>query len=747
MKLERTFLALNLALVLVSVLAHEIAAGQFVYLTIAAGVCGAIWHYEKRGRPLRISEFTGTLVCLIAFAVSMLQSMKATGLSGVRAFDLEVPAVGQFLIIFQCVYLLRDKKPRDYVWVYLVSTVHIGTAGLLMPGVGYAPLFFLYAAVGLCTISTYNTWLEARKAGRDTLRRTRIRKRFLLSAMPVTGLLMAPVALVFMALPRSPAAEPLSPQIVRALGIRTLTGFSETVRLGQLGRIQQDPRRVMRVKVSDPETGRTLHLPEILLRGISLDTYSRSKGEWVWQSHSLLNMGWRNLGWGGGSTEKLYERTFPGFDEGTYQRIRCEVSMSPIRSRKLLAPFAAERVTIGRRRFLKGNTIAHDLEQLGHRPKRNPIMDYEVVSRLYAAAPPPGKPTHRSLPDPVRRIYLSLPVELSPAIRRLAREIAPESECPTDYDKAQRMMAYLSDSGRFTYTLSQTRTEGVEPLEDFLLNRQTGDCAYFASSMVILLRSVGVPARLVNGFKVSEYNPIGGHYVVRQAHAHSWVEAYLEPDGWRTFDPSVMRDAATPQPVFVRRWWRNLYDAAEARWVKYVLNYDDENQAEFYQAFARAAEAIQHIWTEAVILAGGAFLDFKGWEIKRIIHRFARLFELVFWPAISILAVLVLPGLLRWTRKVLGGGGSPAAALRFYRRMEYLLSRHGFHRPEWMTPWEFHQALAVDGWEALEPVATVTRAFCAVRYGGRALAADEKLVVVEALEKLAAISRRRSTSS
>jgi transglutaminase-like putative cysteine protease len=107
----------------------------------------------------------------------------------------------------------------------------------------------------------------------------------------------------------------------------------------------------------------------------------------------------------------------------------------------------------------------------------------------------------------------------------------------------------LSD---YRYGLEFERPGRRDPLVEFLLARdaagRVGHCEYFASAMAVLSRLVGVPARVVGGFQVEEYNSIGGYYIVRERNAHAWVEAYLEGRGWTTFDPtppSAVERAAT----------------------------------------------------------------------------------------------------------------------------------------------------------------------------------------------------------
>ena len=91
---------------------------------------------------------------------------------------------------------------------------------------------------------------------------------------------------------------------------------------------------------------------------------------------------------------------------------------------------------------------------------------------------------------------------------------------------------------RFGYTLQLPRTPPKDPIANFLFERKQGHCEYFASSMAVMLRTLGIPSRVVNGFRSDEFNDLTGNYVVRAKDAHAWVEAYFPGYGWQTFDPT-----------------------------------------------------------------------------------------------------------------------------------------------------------------------------------------------------------------
>ena len=142
-----------------------------------------------------------------------------------------------------------------------------------------------------------------------------------------------------------------------------------------------------------------------------------------------------------------------------------------------------------------------------------------------------------------------------------------------NYDKARALETYLRT--HFGYTLQLSRTVPHDPLANFLFERKQGHCEYFASSMAVMLRTLGIPSRVVNGFRTGEFNDLTSQYVVRASNAHSWVEAYFPSHGWMAFDPTP--GASIP----VRTGWSrvSLYvDAMASFWREWIVNYDVGHQ-------------------------------------------------------------------------------------------------------------------------------------------------------------------------
>jgi len=734
MKFSKAFFLLNLALITVSIVAHEVGSESYLLLLVHGAVLVAAWRLRVTRSRFHLSETAATWICLIVLGFALLRGISSATFIGRRLLDVRVSAVGQFLAVFQWVYIFKKKAARDYAWSYLVTAVHMGTAGLQMPGMGFAFFFLLYAVTGICTLVAYNIRLELNDAREDPeTSGPRLHKGFLFGAALTTLALIAPVSLLFLVLPRRTEAEAVAFQLVRISGTapQPIAGFSETVTLGQIGRIQENPNRVMQVKTFDADTGEPTHIPGLLLRGVALNTYERTEGGWQWRNRGHRG-DWLTGGAGRTSLNVIYGTTFPGFDEPPYRHIRCEILLEPLRTLTLFAPFAPESVELPSWHYLRVNWRQH---QLAYRTPRRAAFEYEVMSRLHSLDAP-GRSANEGTsetPPVVERYlaeYLQLPADLSPRVRELAREIAPESECPDDITKAVRIRDYLSDSSRFSYTLQQDPTPGVEPVEDFLFNLQRGHCEYFASTLVVMLRAVGVPARVVNGFKMTEWNPLSGTYVLRQSHAHSWAEAYIRPAGWRTLDASVMRDSVTPQPVFARRWYRHIYDTAETFWVQRVLNYTADAQAELFAPVEGLFAAIR----DRLSGVAGFFDKLRLLPSSKLARR-----VVIVIMTLMIAGAGLFVGRILWSRR-----GALAArrrrradpALRAFDEMERILARRGYPRGPSQTPIEYRDMLAAAAWPRPRDLSRIVNAFCSVRYAGAKLSDSEAQSVRVALSAI-----------
>ncbi len=138
------------------------------------------------------------------------------------------------------------------------------------------------------------------------------------------------------------------------------------------------------------------------------------------------------------------------------------------------------------------------------------------------------------IPEWIQERYLQLPDDLPDRLRELALTLTATE--PTAYDRAKAIEHYLR---QFTYTLHVPMPPVNSDIADyFIFDLQKGYCDYYATSMVVLARAAGLPARLVIGYASGTYDVANARYVVTEADAHAWPEIYFEGIGWVEFEPT-----------------------------------------------------------------------------------------------------------------------------------------------------------------------------------------------------------------
>jgi hypothetical protein len=380
--------------------------------------------------------------------------------------------------------------------------------------------------------------------------------------------------------------------------------------------------------------------------------------------------------------------------------------------------------------------IGVDDDQTFHNLDRErAVTIYEGVSDV--SLPLPTILEHLSaaaVPIPIPDRYQQLPDPLDPRIPELAHKLT-DSE-PSPYRRALVIEHYLTT--QYSYTLQLPSQPPADPLADFLFHRRRGHCEYFASSMAVMLRTVGIPSRVITGFRGAQFNQVNSTYIVRARDAHSWVEAYIPGAGWTTFDPTPAGDAQVTS-IFTRS---QLYlDAAREFWREWIVNYDASHQ--------------QNLSLASVRHTRHGIADFRRWcarqyygllESARHVHRAAthnpkRLLR----PGILLLALtllVALPFAIVHIRGILQAGSpltSPlTASAMLYQRMTRQLARRGYPRAPAQTASELAASIADPALR--EAVLRFTSDYERARFGGSHSAAANLPALLNHIRKIPARS-------
>ena len=169
---------------------------------------------------------------------------------------------------------------------------------------------------------------------------------------------------------------------------------------------------------------------------------------------------------------------------------------------------------------------------------------YTVTSLVSVADKQTLRKVAPTYSDYIKAKYLQLPSTLPQRVKTLAHQVM--DNIPNAYDRAETLETFLR-SPPYGYSAQVKATPpGRDPVDYFLFDLKQDFCEYFASAMVVMLREVGVPARLVEGFTTGSYDTASNSFVVREQDAHAWVEAYFPQYGWIEFEPTPS------QPPFLR---------------------------------------------------------------------------------------------------------------------------------------------------------------------------------------------------
>jgi hypothetical protein len=305
-----------------------------------------------------------------------------------------------------------------------------------------------------------------------------------------------------------------------------------------------------------------------------------------------------------------------------------------------------------------------------------------------------------------RRQYLQLP-RIDQRIPGLAQHLMGTG------DTLQRVRSLeIRLRHDYTYSLKMPSVQPRDPLADFLFTRKQGHCEYFASAMAVMLRTQGIPSRVVNGFAGSVYNPVSDLYMIRASDAHSWVEAFIDGPGWMTFDPTPTAPSNNTASLMTTIGY--YLDAADAFWQDWVLNYDLARQFVLGASIELGLRDMKWLWHPATP------------SLPKFNPRTLRNYGLPAILFIIALGMLVVFGrgwldMLQsaWkVRRIRTERATPGDAAVLYDHMLRIMKKRGYEKPAWFTPREFAATVGQ------RPLDEFTQNYNALRYGSDPEAAE-----------------------
>jgi transglutaminase-like putative cysteine protease len=593
-------------------------------------------------------------------------------------------AAVHFLMFVMLVRLYSAATDRDAVFLTMLSFAGILASAVLTVDTTFLLCFFAFLIFGVSTF----TGMELRRAAKGALTAAVpagqiARERQLNRALGYASLSVALGAILiggtlFFFFPRFSAGYLGRTSFNPAL----MTGFTDDVELGQIGEIKKDSTIVMRV-----QTGKPVGYPRLRWRGIALANFDGKRwtsSESRREALSPNSDGWVYLGDG----MPRGDARSPGLLYTIYMEpLASDAIFVPGKVVSLRGNFNGE---AGSRSALRTYLYRDSTDSI-----YNPFHNYTAVryagfSRLPGLDPLKLRAAGTDYPDDIKETYLQLP-ELDPRIVPLAEQITARRTTP--YDKAAAMELYLRS--KYGYTLDLKGKPGSDPLAHFLFETRAGHCEYFASAMTVMLRTLGIPAREVNGFLPGEYNDLAGDYVVRASDAHSWVEVFFPGNGWVTFDPTP---AGPENAGGILSRVEQYLDWLSLTWNEWVISYDFAHQvvlAQNLKTSSRNWSDSLRTWFEKKQQRARSWM--KDWEFQHSRLRYLLPVALVLF--LVILRADMIPELIRrlkvYAQMRVGRSAqtNPQLAARLYSELLHVLNKRGISRQETQTPLEFAAAI------------------------------------------------------
>lgn len=370
---------------------------------------------------------------------------------------------------------------------------------------------------------------------------------------------------------------------------------------------------------------------------------------------------------------------------------------------------------------------------------------YSVISHIPIYSPNLliyDKSNYPFHPKEIKDTYLQLP-KVSPRVAELSREIT--QRFTSDYQKAVAIESYLRIN--YTYTLKHLFSvypEGMDLVDHFLFELKEGHCEFFATSMAVMCRFLGLPSRLITGHVAckSNYNPFTGYYEIRSL-GHAWVEVYFKDHGWVPFSP-------TPSGLFDIRVAEEPGVFVASSLSQYVIrgieDYLKSSPQTFWQRLIhKLLLFIKRLWnlvknTIEEILQSLRDIFFK---MVLIITRMVEEFGLYLLFLAILLITLVLfwrcylsPILTKRREDRLSGEDPKSFVILGYCKMCKAIGSIGYRRLEYQTATEYASILKGQLSNYFDSISTITELFIKARYSSHQITEEDCLNVKQALDSL-----------
>ena len=572
------------------------------------------------------------------------------------------------LIFFAAVVkMFSARQARDALYLAALAFSQLLAAATLTVQTSFLLYFALFLLLAISTFASFEMQRARQRVGDSGSWLPSERRRLAIALGGTSGAVCIGIillgAILFFVLPR--ASRGYFSSLARTND--RITGFSDQVELGTIGQIKKLSAVVMHIRA--PELSPSDYLK---WRGIGLTTFDGKR----WFNSKALAQSVP----GRRSFQLRQDILHPGQQS---RLLRYTIILQPLASDALfLAPQPLELTGPFRQLW------QDEAGSVYMRSYNGAMVRYAALSDIAVPRPDMLRSDPGEIAPAIREDYLQLP-PTDPRLQPLALEITRGHT--STYDKVKAVEAYLQTNYQYTLDLPQAMPD--DPIAYFLWDIRRGHCEFFAATMAILLRSIGIPTRLVNGFLQGSYNDVSEQYTVRASDAHTWVEVFFPSYGWVSFDPTPP-EGRSAQPLLLGRL--SIYlDAFQAFWEEWIINYDFLHQVTLARQLERTSREVRGDSRQFFRQRYRALVGLVRYYTEQlVVHRWWLLVALL----LAVLGLAALFGrasirlwLREWAafRRSRQGRSRPEDATVLYLRLLRLLARRGWRKLPAQTSTEF----------------------------------------------------------
>jgi hypothetical protein len=442
--------------------------------------------------------------------------------------------IAHLTITFQAIKSFDLKEPWDHLQVYFMALLQLIIASVLMSSIAFGIIFVLFLIAFVAAIVFAHFIKEGVVVHSDLWK----------PIVYISLLILVINVVFFVSIPRVSSGLLGKSHLKKIKSV----GFSEKVNLGSFGKFKLDPTIIMRIELDPMIPG------PYYWRGMTLDYYDGTS--------------WNNT------------------------LIRTRRSVKKIEDEFVVQPFSGRTITQKIMLELIDSDVIFGLDRIVSIKGNFYRLEKDPATSLYVPRKSSERLQYIVVSDKGETIqlestvlkhgerYLDIPDYMRYKLKTFTETIIKSERARhlSDLQKSNVIEEYLKKN--YTYSLNvKPPADNIDPVLYFLFTSKTGFCEHYASTMALMLRSIGIPARVVTGFLGGELNEYGSYIIVRQSNAHSWVEALID-DKWMRFDP-------TPPVSIERHSAISLFlDMLRLKWNRYVIAFSISDQKEIVKAFS-----------------------------------------------------------------------------------------------------------------------------------------------------------------